>query len=88
MEGGTLRECFPQIYAITQHKDIKICDSLVENSNGEKEQQILALRNLNDWDSGKYAELLGMLPCISLDGSIDAPQWCLSFNGSFSVKSF
>lgn len=38
---------FPHTYAIAQQKDIKICDSSVENGGGGKVWQVVASRNLN-----------------------------------------
>lgn len=73
MEGGTIRVCFPHIYAMVQQKDIKVCDSLVENYSSEKELQAIVLRNLNDWEIGECEELLGMLSNITLARSIDIP---------------
>lgn len=76
------------VYTIAQQKEIKVCDSLVESDTSEEEWQVLALRNLNSWESGEYEELLAMLSLITLDASIDTPRWCLTSNGSFLVKPF
>lgn len=47
MEGGLLRDHYPWIYVIAQHKDAKICDLFMAQGVGERVWQVLA-RNLND----------------------------------------
>lgn len=84
----SLLSIFPHIYTIAQRKNIKICESIVEGSGGMREWQVFMLRNLNDWEIGEFEELLHALSLITLNDSTNIPQWKLTTNGLFTVKSF
>lgn len=55
---------------------------------GEGGWQVVVSRNLNDWEISDYEKMLRALLCLAPDDSNDIPQWKLTKNGFFTVKSW
>lgn len=85
---GTLRDQYPQIFVISQQKDILISHAFWDLGGGERVWQITILRNLSDWEINEYEKLLSTLSLVFLEGSNDSSIWCLTMNDSFPIKSF
>lgn len=61
IEGGLLKNQFPQIYNIDQNKVAKICEYYVDVGGGRRVWQVLISRNLKDWELNEYERPIAVI---------------------------
>lgn len=85
--NGKLKDQFPHINAITKIKYLVVEVAYVGGGLGLV-WNVEVMRNLNDWEVGKYEDLLQMLSDIRLNQNSDTLVWTPKQDGNYTVKSF